>query len=64
MNGTLYLKENFLEKSEKIYLKENPLVVNTNKNKFILGNFIEAVNGFSSYPNSNSLISVYFQSLQ
>jgi hypothetical protein len=64
MNGTLYFKENLDVKAKKIYLKENPLVVNFGNNKFIKGNFIEAVNNFASYITSSSLINVTFQALQ
>jgi hypothetical protein len=43
------LKENLKVKSEKSYLKENPLVVSKGNNKFLNDSkFIEAVNNAKS----------------
>ncbi|MDR0771894.1 MAG: hypothetical protein LBF15_02330 [Candidatus Peribacteria bacterium] len=60
----MYFKENLDIKAKKVYLKENPLLVNPSNNKFVRGNFLEAVNNFASYTTSSSLISVTFQALQ
>jgi hypothetical protein len=35
MNGNLYFKENLSTEDDKIYLKENPLVISIGDNKFI-----------------------------
>jgi hypothetical protein len=47
---------------DKIYLKENPLVISIGDNKFIWKEFIEAPNNFTSYVSTNQIINVSFSS--
>ncbi|MDR3150621.1 MAG: hypothetical protein LBU14_03250 [Candidatus Peribacteria bacterium] len=62
VNGALYLKENLIEKDDKIYLKENPFVITSANNKFVVNNFIEAPNSFVSYTAMSNMINVSFYS--
>jgi hypothetical protein len=62
MNGVLYFKENLSTEDDKIYLKENSLVISAKNNKFVSKDFIEAPNNFTSYVSTNQIINVSFSS--
>lgn len=65
VNNTLYLKENLEKKSsKKVYLKQKPIVLNSEDNKFLKSNFIESVNNVYESDISNSMINISFSSLQ
>jgi hypothetical protein len=54
VNGQLFLKNNMSEKPVKSYVKTNPIVVNSNNNKFYNSDtFYEAINNLREIESSN-----------
>lgn len=64
VNGSLYLKENLKIKDNKVFLDENPIVVDMWDNKFIENDFISSVNSFRETTPSNNLINLSFLKTQ
>jgi len=62
-NNQLYLKENLKEKPTKKYVTTNPLVLNSNSNKFYEWSvFYEAINNANEIFSSNWSINFWFSS--
>jgi len=61
VNNVLYLKENLDKKSKKVYLNENPLIINIKDNKFFnWSRYIWAVNNTRSNLSSSWIINISF----
>ncbi|MCD5385392.1 hypothetical protein LRZ95_01855, partial [Candidatus Gracilibacteria bacterium] len=61
VNKQLYLKENLENKSTKIYVSENPIVVNIDDNKFYNGDvFYESINNAHEIGDDHGNINIGF----